>query len=223
MSVCKPSLSEAQRLKRLDFAKTYKHWTYKDWSKVIFLDEAWITLSSNCGKKYIWRRKNEHIDKSYVSKKRFDVKFMVCGYFSTSGPGALKRIAESGSGVEKYNSKKHRETLKHHVVPFMKPDQILQQDNAPCHQGAAKTYLANKKVKTFIWPPNSPDLNPIENLWSIVKRRLEKMKSTTLEELWKNVQTVWKNLEISLLENLVKSMSNRIKLVLKHKGNMTKY
>ena len=50
-------------------------------------------------------------------------------------------------------------------------DWKLMQDNAPCHK-RIMAYLAQKRVEMILWPPYSPDMNPIENLWAWMKVRL---------------------------------------------------
>jgi transposase len=50
-------------------------------------------------------------------------------------------------------------------------------DGAPCHKAKSITkFLAEKDVKNLSWPGYSPDMNPIANLWGIVKKRLKKKK-----------------------------------------------
>ena len=75
------------------------------------------------------------------------------------------------------------------------------------------------------WPAQSPDLNPIENLWSIVKRRLGTYERapTSLGEIWESVAREWQNIPREVLQNLVESMPKRMKNVLKNKGLWTKY
>ena len=75
------------------------------------------------------------------------------------------------------------------------------------------------------WPAQSPDLNPIEHLWSELKRRLsgypEAPKGMT--ELWERVEVEWEAIDKSVCQKLISSMPGRVKAVLKAKGGYTKY
>ena len=89
---------------------------------------------------------------------------------------------------------------------------ILQWDNAPSHVStkALKFYEKNK-IERIEWPAKSPDLNPIENIWAIVKRELEKRKVTKQERLLKIFRKYGKkikrSLEIALIQLQVESWS----------------
>jgi len=74
------------------------------------------------------------------------------------------------------------------------------------------------------WPGNSPDLNPIENLWHILKVKITKEKPKTLKELDRILENVWYNgIPLEIIQNLVDSMPTRIKSVIKNNGGPTKY
>jgi len=75
------------------------------------------------------------------------------------------------------------------------------------------------------WLAQSPDLNPIENLWSIVKRRLGLYESVPANqhELWQRVHQEWRAIPKEIIQNLVESIPDRINSVIKNKGLWTKY
>lgn len=79
-------------------------------------------------------------------------------------------------------------------------------------------------VSTMEWPGNSPDLNPIENLWYILKVQVGQKRPQTIRELDQCIQKVWyEEISKQTLANLIASMPNRIKEVIKQKGGTTKY
>ena len=83
----------------------------------------------------------------------------------------------------------------------------------------------NEKIKILAnWPSQSPDLNPIEDLWEIVKQKIDYTSCTSLQTLKLEVLRVW-GVEISQEQcaKLVESMPRRIKAVLANKGYPTKY
>ncbi|GBL89841.1 Transposable element Tc3 transposase [Araneus ventricosus] len=75
------------------------------------------------------------------------------------------------------NSPKYIETLENHLMPFAENiggrNWEYQHDNAPIHTyNATKNYSNSKNVTVLEWPPMSPDLNPIENVWGIMSRKV---------------------------------------------------
>ena len=73
------------------------------------------------------------------------------------------------------------------------------------------------------WPSISPDLNPIEHLWGILKRKVEVRKVSNIRQLRDVVMEEWKNIPVATSEALVNSMPRRVKAVLDNDGGHTKY
>lgn len=70
-------------------------------------------------------------------------------------------------------------------------DFIFMHDNAPClRANIVSEWLNEQDIEVKAWPPQSPDLNPIEILWDYIERQVDKLPSTTKEDLWKNMKSV---------------------------------
>ncbi len=116
------------------------------------------------------------------------------------------------------------QTLKAHKLDVH--EIIFQQDNDPKHTSKKATAaLEDLGLEVLDWPPQSPDLNPIEELWRVLKLRLGNYKTMPagVEELWERIQKEWQEIPTSLVVTLIESMPARIRAVIRAKGGHTKY
>lgn len=106
---------------------------------------------------------------------------------------------------------------------------IFQHDNAPSHSAkATQAFLASmgfKGNRLMVWPACSPDLNPIENLWGLLKQAIYKdgTQYTSKEDLWNAIKTSASTIPRSEIKKLTESVDKRIELVLQKKGSYVKY
>ncbi len=73
------------------------------------------------------------------------------------------------------------------------------------------------------WPSMSPDLNPTEHMWGILKWKMEERKVTNIHQICDVVMEEWKRTPVATCEALVNSMPKRVKVVLENNGGHTKY
>ena len=216
----KPLLSAKNRRKRFLFAKQHLHWTFNDWKKVIFSDESRFQLFYSNGRTYVRRRRGEEFSEKCVipTVKHGGGSVMVWGCFA-AGVGGLARITTS------MNSEIYQGTLQQHLLPMMAQSPfILQQDNAKPHTSrSTRRWFADQGIEVLEWPSQSPDLNPIENLWDIISRRLQCQTWRKPEELWRKILEIWNALPTDILLQLVTSMPSRLQAVVDVRGGHTEY
>jgi len=100
---------------------------------------------------------------------------------------------------------------------------MFQQDNSRAHTAQIiKSYFDERAIYILLWPPKSPDLNLIENVWSELKNGL-KSSYKTQEELEEDTIKVWKNIPSNYINSLCNSMRDRIRVVIEAEGGPTHY
>lgn len=103
---------------------------------------------------------------------------------------------------------------------------IFQNDNETKHTSKlVSKWLDNQKFEVLKWPPRSPDMNPIENFWSYLKRKLNTYDRapTSMQEFWDRVQIEWYKIPARNVQIFYESMPRRIAELKKSKGLWTKY
>lgn len=223
-----PMLNNRQRKKRIDFAKKHVDWIgpegEKKWRNVLWSDESKINLVGPDGRTWVRRPKNKAYDPKYTTKtiKHGGGNIMIWGCFSWYGVGPIYWIKE--------NMDRHLylHILNDVMLPFAEWNLPLkwqyQQDNDPKHTSKiVKEWFRKENVGLMEWPSQSPDLNPIENLWRIVKDKIAPLKAKNKEELWKIVEEAWYSIPLETVKKLVESMPRRCLAVMENKGFSTKY
>ena len=172
------------------------------------------------------------------SKKSKDISVMVWACFWGGKMGGRSELYIIDRDFESkkygYSARSYLEVLEDQLPRCWVPGLVFMQDNAPIHTAnAVKAWFKEIGIPFIDWPPYSPDLNPIEQVWFHLKKKvlelhpeLELMSGTSekdLEALENALIEAWEALPDSLFESLVKSMPRRVKACYKAKGWHTKY
>ena len=142
-------------------------------------------------------------------------KVMIWGCFSAAGRSSIHFVPKN----ETINAQRYIRILESKLLPFLSihGTATFQQDSAPCHTAkSVKSWLQKKKIKLLDWPGNSPDLNPIENLWELLKRRVVRRVPKNMQDLTFWIKYTWcREITPDLCRKLEHSMPQRIAQVLK--------
>ena len=140
---------------------------------------------------------------------------------SAAGTGELQFIEGT------MNANMYCDILKQSMIPSLQKlgrRAVFKHDNDPKHTSKTTTALLKKlRVKVMAWPSMSPDLNPIEHLWGILKWKVEVSKVSKICQLRDVIMEEWKSIPVATCEALVNSMSRRVKAVQENNGGHTKY
>jgi hypothetical protein len=225
----KPLLSPKNVMARLAFARSHLDWTLNDWERVIWSDETKISRFGSDGRLYGWKRSTEKLQPKHVKQtiKHGGASLVVWGCITYQGPGFLTKI-DSILDKELY-----RDILKGELAQSMNwygleaSKVIFQHDNDPKHTSKlVKEYLADQEYTTMVWPAQSPDLNPIENIWALVKLKLFRNYDTPpkgIHELWDRTVEVWNSLTVDDCRRVINTMNKRCSDVIKAKGYWINY
>ena len=187
----KQLLTSAMKEKRLEWAEKYQSWTKYDWRMVLFSDESHFLVQGQRSQ-YVRRSKGEPISQAHIDQHvKHPQKRMFWGSFCYKGVGSLCPIMGM-MNADRYVDIINNTIQNDMEEAFPEGNGIFQQDLAPCHR-AKKVHklFREKNIRLIDWPGNSPDLNPMENLWSIVKAEVRKRDCTTEVKMTAAVIDIW--------------------------------
>ena len=231
-----PMLTEEQMKKRVAFAKENRN---RAWTKVMFTDSKYFYLHPLSGRRGPKRWVLAGTKPTRPSTK-FPSKVHVYAGVSYYGKTEL-RFATGTTGLKSEFSKTRRgvgaaeyqSILSDTLLPQAKQlfgrhsisDWIFQQDGAPAHTAhATQEFIKARGIQVLsAWPPNSPDLSWIENIWAWMEQELRKHQFSTLGELKTVLKQVWSDMPLQILQANCLSTRDRLIRCIEKEGCHTGY
>ena len=213
----KPLLTKPHIEKRLLWAKENLD---RDWTRVIFTDKS--TFALNCQVTRAWKKRG---NPSVYRSVKHPPKVNVWGCFSAKGFGELviiPGILESQKMILIYTDGLLPSARQFYGT--RNKNWYLLEDNDPKHRSKlCKSWKEENGVKVMDWPAQSPDCNPIENVWGLMKARLRQRKIVSNFGLIRAIKEEWRALEIEYAEKLAQSCARRCQAVLANNGDWIPY
>jgi len=237
----RPFLTEEMAAARLAWCLKHRYMSEEEWGLFMWSDECSVERGKGKRDEWVFRTANQKWDKNmiqtYSCKK--NMKVMVWGCFWDKGRTSLYIMDRDFESLKHgYSANSYLEVLNAEVDPWyqtLDSGYIFMQDNASIHTAKkVKKWFASHGIGVVAdWPPYSPDLNPIEHIWWILKKRVFEMfpdiatdKSESehaRQQLESALQAAWDTIDKESFDCLYQSMPSRIEACIKAEGWHTKY
>lgn len=192
----------------------------------MFSDESRLEAVTELAR-FVKRRPSErYLESAVVKTVKHPPAVMIWSCISGVGLGPLYFVTGTMNQIQ------YGEVVKSTIIPYLnslstgKTAYTFMQDGAPCHRAKSiQNLFSQHKLKILPWPGNSPDLNPIENVWSLLKTNVYSSPNPTVDILKRNIENNWVNTnhlrDVAIA--CIRSMPKRIDAVIRAKGGLTKY
>lgn len=228
-AIPKPLITDRNAKIRREWCHVHKTWSLEQWKKVIWSDESSFTLFPTAGRVYVWRTPKQAYDQDCLQPtvKHGGGSVMVWAAISWYSVGPIVTLQGH------ITAKDYLNVLCDQVHPmvqtlFPKGDAFYQDDKAPVHTARiVQDWFSQHEgeVSHLPWPPQSPDINIIEPLWSVLERNLRARypPPSSLKELAIVLHEEWYKIPLQIIQDLYLSIPRRLQAVLQAKGYPTPY
>lgn len=220
----KPLISKKNQKTRVTWIRELLNLSI-DWNKVLWSDECKFNVFGSDGRVTVWRKPGEEMKLECIrpTVKHGNGSVMVWGCFSSFGVGNLVFI--DGIMYKEDYLKILKENLLESAQKLgLETDFKFQHDRDPKHTAKIITHWLNESgINVMKWIGQSPDMNPIENLWALLKRKLKERQITGKNMLKRCLLEEWQKITPDFCNKMVNSMNTRCNMVIKNKGGPINY
>jgi inhibitor of nuclear factor kappa-B kinase subunit alpha len=184
-----------------------------------------------------YNSQNDRVYAPVMTKKRDIDRSRLLRTRSTFGQSIMVSVAVSKLGVTelifvdpgvKVNGQYYRDVvLSQQMLPAIKRVSgdmfVFQQDGAPAHRARDTIHLLQRETPDLIgpdlWPPNSPDLNPVDyKIWGVMQQRVYECRVNNLNELKQRLIDVWRGLQQTVIDTAVNEWRKRLRACVHAQG-----
>ena len=224
----KPLLRPVNIKRRKDWAREMVDIPMTFWTNFIFSDESRFASFPDSGRVWVWRLPQQEFD---LKRQQPTVKhggFLVMAWGAIWSDGRSD-LVECEANI---NSAKYVLILHEGLLAIMssgkmnKVNSLFMEDGVPCHSArATQLWLSRNEKNKLTWSSQSPNMNPIENLWSILDRNLrkKKMKPSSKPELLALLRQTWQEIPQDDIRQLINGLPRRVLALKTAKGMSTKF
>jgi hypothetical protein len=198
----------------------------EEWKNVIWTDEASFELGKNSRQVRVWRKCDEAYNEDCLAPtfKSARMSVMVWGAIALGKKSELVIMDADKRTAQNFVDQVYDGPLQRFLDEV--DDAVLMEDGAPIHRSkTAKKWRDENGVEKMIWPAQSPDMNPIENLWKIMKNIVQSkfQPGMSRKDFEQVIKDAWDSIKIEKVDGLIETMPTRIKTLKQKKGKSTRY
>jgi hypothetical protein len=234
----RPFLSPKVAAKRLAWCLRHQGYTAEEWGLFMWSDECSVERGRGKVQEWVFRNAAQKWNRKMIMtyKASKDICVMVWGCFWDHGRSDLYVLdRDFESKKHGYSANSYIEVLDAQLAPWYEElddeGYIFMQDNAPIHTAhKVRDWFLEKGIRVIDWPPYSPDLNPIEHIWWVLKRmlhddypHLDGTGEDDIEEMQEALKDCWARIPKETFDKLYESMPRRVAACIKARGWHTKY
>jgi transposase len=212
-----PLIDSEQERKRIAFCQESLEGTI-DWTQdVIISDESRFGLYDDS--RSMWIQRGVYSQRTFQPVPKHDTSIMVWGAIGKGFKSKLI-VVKGTLNAERYQLMlRDNGVINDMVSHFGDRQGFFQQDGAPAHTAKSSVSMLQELIRLITnWPPSSPDMSPIENVWGILKIRIAAREPKSVGELATTLMEEWDNLDQRIIDGLMDTMPSRFRMCVAAQG-----